>query len=843
MRNLHKGVRGHRAMLAPLDRTKLMQAYTPDLKRVHDRMTALYGDFWQEIAGTPEARAAMGKVAKLKGLVLGDKRSHYLPTALHKGDMGQVIEQKWLAHQLALSEKEFGRAAVGSVERRLGGAALRSDSALLPNPTQLEAFPEFLNTKGMAQLRKAVANRDLIAVKVGDTTVDLPAVYSLGLGEGVSRYVSQMAATHGWTVKGFKYHGTKLSHGSIIAQEVEALQASGKTGAARANLVNNTYIPLGKGLLTPKQAMAAQQWGATMDWTVGHLTSDTGIGRLLNKTPGVKKWLLESVKNDRGPLSLQNISGGAAGWLYIGTLGANAGSATLNLMQNFLTTAPLIGPQATLEGMKRVFSKAQKFYHLRRKTGNFQKAIAETFPEYAASGTAGHSLADEAVRASFEYSWHAAQTAPRGRWGQGFDRMKQYLMSLFSYTEQFNRLTAFEGAMWKGAREGMKGRELQMAARDVVAKTQFMQGVETTPQFLVEKNPLIRQYLQFPSKMLEFVTDTAVSSGSGAQAGWAGRNWGTLGRTLAASGIIYEGGKAMDLDLSGGLLTGSLPVPRSNSPFGVFPFVPPAVALGGSMVEAAIKGEVAPLQRSLPMLVPGGLAMARYAGFVPGRMGQRMGQVLGRHYADYDQRTPDGRIAVFSKQGSLVGYESAGEIIMKGTGIPGAGINIRSESEHIQMLLKNRDRIREARNAYLNAMYLNDADRMMKIREEFERAYGMRLEIKESHIKAMQLKRTVPRLERVLQTMPPEMRQQFAQIIQTAVFAQGSQFLGIDPSLLGVGSLQSRRGQRLPQPSGFNRQGSYQQQMGPFGNLNASNLGRNVLPNPTDQSPLSMGSF
>ncbi len=842
MRNLHNGITGNRGMLAPLSRTALLKDYTPGLRRVHDKMTGLFDEFWNEILGTPEARKAMAQIAKEKGLTVGDKVNRYMPTFLDKGAMGQVMEQQWIAHQLSLSEKIVGQQELASVVRRLGGSALKRKGGILPNPQHLRQFPEYLSEKGMAALDEAVAKRATVQIRVGDNLVDLKAVHSMGLAETVSKYVSQMAATHGWTVKGFTPRGMKspMSHGKIIAREVAWLMNSGGTGPSRANLVTNTYIPLGKGLLTPKQAMAAQQWGARMDWTVAKL-HDPAFAKFIPKQQ--LAWLKKSVANDKGPLSLQSVTGGAAGWLYIGTLGANAGSATLNLMQNFLTTAPLIGPEATLAGMKRVFSKAQKFFHARTRLGSMQKAIAETFPEYVASGTAGHSLADEAVKASFEYSYQAAQAGAKSTLGRGMDKMKQYLMALFSYTEQFNRLTAFEGAMWKGAREGMGGKELMTAARDIVAKTQFMQGIETTPAFLVDKNPLIRQYLQFPSKMLEFVTDTALSTASGVQSGFAGRNYGTIGRAIAATGLVYEAGKGFNMDLSSGLLMGSLPVPRTDSPFGVFPFVPPAVALGGSMVEAAIKGDIKPLQHSLPMLVPGGLAMSRFAGFIPGKQGQRMAQLLGRHYADYDQKTPDGRVAIFSKQGSLVGYESIGEIIMKGSGIPGTGANIRSETEHIQFLLQNRDRIREARNDYLNAMYLNDYDRMEKIRVAFERAYGQPLVIKEAHIKAMQMKRTVPRLERVLQTMPPELRHQFAQVIQTAMFSQGSQFLGIDPSLLGSGSIQSRAGQRLAKPSGFNRQGSYTRQMGPFGNMNASNLGRNQLPDPLASSPLSMGSF
>ena len=424
MRNLHNGVRGNKGLIAPLNRAALLNAYTPALRRVHDKMGGLFEDFWSTVAGTPEAQRQMASVAKEKGLVLGKKLDHYVPTFLDKGAMGQVMEQQWLAQELAATEKSLGAMHIASVSRKLSSSMRKRKGGLLPNPESLRKFPEFLSDKGMAALDDAVANRDLVQIKIGEHLVDLPGIHSMGLAENVSHYVSQMASTHGWSIKGFKYKGSKaaVSHGRIIAHEVEALKAMGGANGARANLVTNTYIPLGKGLLTPKQAMAAQQWGATMDWTVERL-HNPAFSKLIPKS--TLSWLKQSVKNDKGPLSLQNVTGGAAGWLYLGTLGANAGSATLNLMQNFLTTAPLIGSEATLKGMGRVFSKAQKFYTARQRTGNFQKAIAEAFPEYAASGSAGHSIADEAVKASFEYSYQSTLAGPKGRWGKGFDKMKQ----------------------------------------------------------------------------------------------------------------------------------------------------------------------------------------------------------------------------------------------------------------------------------------------------------------------------------------------------------------------------------------------------------------------------------
>lgn len=111
---------------------------------------------------------------------------------------------------------------------------------------------------------------------------------------------------------------------------------------------------------------------------------------------------------------------------------------------------------------------------------------------------------------------------------------------------------------------------------------------------------------------------------------------------------------------------------------------------------------------------------------------------------------------------------------------------------------------------------------------------GVPLLLKKADVRAMQLRRDVPRIEKILATLPKEMRSQFALMLQMAVFSEGSNFLGVDPHLLSQGTPNSRMSQRQGFPSGLpignGRSGTYQGNMSPLSSLDLGGLGRNQLP-------------
>ena len=103
------------------------------------------------------------------------------------------------------------------------------------------------------------------------------------------------------------------------------------------------------------------------------------------------------------------------------------------------------------------------------------------------------------------------------------------------------------------------------------------------------------------------------------------------------------GKELLNMDLESGLMTGALPLPQmEDSPFFPFPLVPPAVSVAGLGAQAAFTGESEPLKKAASLLTPAGIA------------GYRAYKTLAPKFAKYNQRTPDGKIPLFSETGAQV---------------------------------------------------------------------------------------------------------------------------------------------------------------------------------------------
>jgi hypothetical protein len=269
---------------------------------------------------------------------------------------------------------------------------------------------------------------------------------------------------------------------------------------------------------------------------------------------------------------------------------------------------------------------------------------------------------------------------------------------------------------------------------------------------------------------------------------WLGLNPGTFARMIAGSVIAMELGDTMDWNVGDALIGGALP---SFQPAGKvlapIPIVPPFFQVAGAAAMGLGSGDFTELARSFPLMVPGGTQLFRSMGLIPGDMGKvgrTVSKAFERTYADYDQPAPDGRIAVFSGKGTLKGYYRPWELVRYGMGIRGG--DMQSESELLQVMVKQRDQIREARQAYMDARFRNNAKEANQISDGFARRFGFQLPVTEKDMKAMQMRRQMSRLEQVVRTMPPgPAREQMVQIIAQTLGTQGQQILGVDPMLLG----------------------------------------------------------
>jgi len=239
-------------------------------------------------------------------------------------------------------------------------------------------------------------------------------------------------------------------------------------------------------------------------------------------------------------------------------------------------------------------------------------------------------------------------------------------------------------------------------------------------------------------------------------------DWGTMGRALAGSTTAYITARnLLNTDISGGLLTGALPLPQyEKAPFYPWPFVPPVAQIAGVGVKALMEGSTQALGDVGALLVPGGIAARRaYKSLAP-------------RYADYQNPTPGGRIPLYNNDKSLMGTLSPMELTLRAMGLRPKSIS--AEQGAAKWILSQRDRIRAFRRDYTQAMFENDAAKAEKVNKEFQRVYPEfgPLKIKKSDITALENRRQISRLHRIERGISKDYRPLFSSVIGEAGLAR-----------------------------------------------------------------------
>ena len=238
-------------------------------------------------------------------------------------------------------------------------------------------------------------------------------------------------------------------------------------------------------------------------------------------------------------------------------------------------------------------------------------------------------------------------------------------------------------------------------------------------------------------------------------------DWGTIGRTMAGSTAMYLGAKnLLGVDISQGLAMGALPIPTyEGSPFYPFPLVPPAVGVVGTGAKALLTGEAKDLGAAAALLVPGGIGA------------RKAYRALHPKYADYKNRTPDGRIPIYNNKHALIGTVTPLQLTLKSLGLRPSGI--AAEQGAAQWLLAQREKIRAYRRDYLQALMENDNRKAGDVQREFAKAYPELgpLQVKKSDIRALENRRQISRLHRIERGLPSAYRPLFSQILGEASLA------------------------------------------------------------------------
>lgn len=630
-----------------------------------------------------------------------------------------------------------------------------------------------------------------------------PAIrhYSLDLPKVLENYTRGMARTNAWSVP---QRATGKSFGEMILAETEKVA---QQNIVKANMLKDTYIPLATGQLAWEQAVPSMRFTQLKFAAADALESIPGV------PSNIKNFLAKPLRESHS-ITFQRLGSKIQSYFYDTTLVANVTSPLKNLLQHFVTTIPAIGPKYTFRGMEEVRKRAAKYFKLKQSGLDHESAMSKAFSEFYGSGLEiGGVTAQERMRSLVE--WEEPGIHLPNKLREGYLKARDRGLALFTGSERFNRLTAFYGSYAKALDE-LPGTEwidditnqaytitkgspvLQTAAnafaRQMTYLTQFGSGPLAKPYFATQLWGPLSQYTQFPSRVLGFALGPAMRLG-----GEGKFNPGTLGRMLASSGIAYEGGKALfDADLSSSLLFGALPsLGNENAPWGRLPLVSPFLQVVGSGLSAAAKGDLEDIQRVAPLLVPGGVPAARLAtAAAPG-----VARAINRPWADYESPTPDGRYGVYTGTGSLIGYYTPTQLWAKSIGL--GDVQGTNEYALMKYMLSQRDRIREVRRNYLEAIARSDYKGAKAVQAEWSKMFPNMgpLPVKKADITAIHMRREVPRIERLLETLPAELRPQFAQVVSASLGIYGAGLIGIDPALLGTGTIHSRqslRPQRTP---------------------------------------------
>ena len=651
----------------------------------------------------------------------------------------------------------------------------------IATPQVIEKAMEDLNPSAVARLRKGGGMDEFLASvqttlrgmksmtnpKDFEQTLNhlaqhlgAPARYSMDAASVTRRYAQVSGPTFAWyTRKG----GDRLMG---IMKDVQAqMQAQlfvPENNAKGLRMIydewNDSIIPMLRGLKDPREWARQQKW-LDQAYRSSVWLSKEGTAQKLIPKP-LRDWMFKNLSGQAGSLSEKTWGGMIASAYYGGALGANISPVSKNLLQNLLTTMPITGPRNLAMGISHVTGRIPKLMALGPKIG-WDNAIAKVFPEYAEKfGTEGIASAMASGDLAME---RRALGMARGGW----DKVKKGMMMPFATSEKFNRLTAFYSAHKMALRDGLEAADASEFARRLTMQTQFTGGVLGQPKALRGVWTPFRQFMHFPMRYGEYLYGS-MRMGPDPNV----RSLGVLGRGLVGSATTYTIAKNfLGMDLTGGLMTGALPTPAyEGAPFYPFPFVPPLVGQVGEVARSVLTGDYSKLPAAAAIALPGGLGIRR--GF----------KTFSPKYADYKNRTPDGRIPVYNDKNMLIGNMTPTQLFMRGIGIKPA--EVQNEQDMMAYLLRHRDKIRQYRRDYLEALARNDVEQAEKVNKQFQKKYnGLGpLRVKKADIKSVRNRHTISRLNRTLKGFPEEYRPMFQQMVEQAKLAQFAQDIDNDPT-------------------------------------------------------------
>lgn len=617
--------------------------------------------------------------------------------------------------------------------------------------------------------------------------------YSLG-PDSFRRYIDTAGRVHAWglpTAAGTEPIGVR------VAAELSKLRLGNPLERSRASMLERTYIPMALGRMTPNQLSRSATWESMKYQTMQFLEKMPFLGDSFKAT--ARKALLED-RNSSYPAVGQTISN----YLYGNLLGFNVTSAVQNLSQNVTTLVPVVGTKAFTGALDDVFKGTMKAYELKGKGLSADEAFRGAFPDFHAMHVELDPTSGQVLRRSLESMWDELSVLPKGSASQ-YEKFQQKMLHLFSKSEQTNRLIAFYASKRKFLDEFRAGkmaghqfynptlnvmedatkanvdRLANEFARENVGRTAFGGGPLERPSGIADWWAPFRQFLGYPMRTASLYLNEGL------------QHPGLIGAGLAASGVAYGVGRELGADWSNSLLFGAAPFANEGQPFAPFP-APPLVGLAGSAAIAGVTGDTKPLLNSLPMLVPGGPVLARAAG-AAGLTA--VSQPLGRPSVDWGAMTPDGRVPVFSATGQLQGYQTPMDILSRAI-LGSRPISEMQAMEFQKIITGAGDRIQGMKKQARQALLDNDGGALQRVSLAWQAAFPNSgdLPLDDVDIRSIHLQRDVTRLERSLESLPPEVRSQYMGVIATSMASDMDAFMGLTTPLSAGNTMAQREGFR-----------------------------------------------
>ena len=590
--------------------------------------------------------------------------------------------------------------------------------------------------------------------------IGTPRQYTLDVWDATKRYANSSATAYSW-------------HGTRAGKRINEIAKKPGIWGDQPWLESYVYDDLVPHVMGNKSWQELQR---SINFSIGKakvhqfVKSHPMVDQLMGKKG--KEWLMKGTGDISKSWSAEGWGASISHWFHLSTLGANISPASKNSLQTLLTTLNVVGPQGMYRGLKGVpggggaLVKMQNYIKAITVDGKTTKAaFRAAFPEYVADMGDASQIVESLLAGDIAKEGFARKLISGGAW----EKVKTAMLMPFSTSEGMNRIiTYYAGRNQHLYQNAHKLAGATSAVRDSIFRqagkvgqtltmtTQFTGGPLGIPKALINVWTPWRQFMHFPLRFGGMLQQSLRMGPDPSKL-----DWGTIGRTLAGSTAMYVGARnLLEMDISSGLAIGALPVPAyERSAFYPWPLVPPAAGIIGGAAKALLTGETKELGAMAAMLVPGGLGA------------RKAYRALHPKFADYKNRTPDGRIPIYNNKHALIGAMSPLQLTLKALGLRPSGV--AAEQGAAQWLLAQREKLRAYRRDYLQALMENDNKKAGDVQKAFQKAYPELgpLQSKKSDIRALENRRQISRLHRIEKGLPSAYRPLFSQILGEASLA------------------------------------------------------------------------